>query len=107
MFQRGLEKRKSFQFLQFITELTSPLVLNICVFPHLVEHLELHHQFVAGGRPHSHTAVLAAGGKVSLVRAEHHVIHLDSREKFAQRMKPPMDERSEVSRTKKKFKVIP
>lgn len=35
--------RKSFEFLQFMLDLTHLLILNLCVFPHLVEHLELHH----------------------------------------------------------------
>lgn len=52
----------------------------LSVLTHLVEHLELHHQLIARGWPHPQAAVLAAGGKVALVKAKRYVIHLESRE---------------------------
>lgn len=51
------------------------------VFSHLVEDLKLHHQFIAGGWPYPHTAVLTAGRKVALIKAKNHIIHLDKKKK--------------------------
>lgn len=52
------------------------------LYPHLVKHLELHHQIDARYQPHSHAAILAAGGKMPLVTAEGHIVHLRSRDAF-------------------------
>lgn len=64
-----------------ITLRTSPDKCNHHSLPHLVEHLELHHQFIAGGWPHSHTAILTAGGKVALIRVKDNSVHLDRKVK--------------------------